>query len=157
MIDYNSFCQIKNLHEQQGLNIRQIAKEVSLDRATVTHWLAQDKWRPYRTLNRPSKLDPFRGYIEYYLSEDPRVSAVSVYQRLLKLGFDGKLSIVRDYLHKRRQHFKFQIDFIKNPSFDRLENQESIQEVGYIWVLKLIQGRIRKTELEKRFLENHDI
>lgn len=156
MIDYHSFCQINNLHEQQGLSVSQIAREVSLNRATVTHWLAQDKWRPDKPSNRPSKLAPFRGYIEYYLSEDPRVSAVSVHQRLMKLGFDGKLSIVRDYLHKRRQYFKLQIDFINNSSLDGLENQETVQEVGYIWVLKLIQGRISKIELEKRFLGKLD-
>ena len=146
MIDYHCFCQIKHLHEQQGLNVTQIAKELSLDRRTVSYWLAQDHFRSRKPANRSSKLDPFLGYMEYYLSEDPRVSATLVYQRLLKYGFDGKISIVRDYLHKRREHSNLEF-----------QTEENIQEIGYIWVLKLIQGEISTTELEKRFSDKLDL
>ncbi len=45
MIDYHDFCQIKYLHEYQGLNASQIAREVSLDPRTVAYWLAQEHFR----------------------------------------------------------------------------------------------------------------
>src|SRR2546427_12729410 len=89
MIDYHSFCQIKYLHEYQGLNASQIAREVSLDPRTVAYWLAQEHFRTRKPTHRASTLEPFRGYIEYYLSEDPFVSTAVIYQRLLKRGFSG--------------------------------------------------------------------
>lgn len=35
MIDYENFCKIKKLHEQDGLNVFQIAGELGLDQRTV--------------------------------------------------------------------------------------------------------------------------
>jgi len=87
MIDYHSFCQIKYLHEYQGLNASQIAREVSLDPRTVAYWLAQEHFRTRKPTHRASTLDPFRGYIEYYLSEDPFVSTAVIYQRLAEAWF----------------------------------------------------------------------
>jgi hypothetical protein len=46
MIAYHHFCQIKHLHEQQGLNASQIANELALDPRTVAYWLAQEPFRP---------------------------------------------------------------------------------------------------------------
>ena len=41
MIDYACFCQIKHLHEQQGLSAAQIAATLALDPRTVAYWLTQ--------------------------------------------------------------------------------------------------------------------
>jgi len=98
MIDYHGFCQIKYLHECQGLNASQIAREVSLDPRTVAYWLTQEHFRPRKPTPRASKLDPFRGYIEYYLSEDPFVSTAVIYQRLLQRGFAGSPRRIQDFL-----------------------------------------------------------
>ena len=46
MIDYQQFCQIKQLHHQDGLHVSQIATIVALDPRTVAYWLAQDHYRP---------------------------------------------------------------------------------------------------------------
>jgi hypothetical protein len=46
MIDYHRFCQIKDLHEHQGLNASRIAKALALDPRTVSYWLAQEHFRP---------------------------------------------------------------------------------------------------------------
>lgn len=157
MISYHAFCQIKYLHEHQGLNASQIAREMSLHPHTVSYWLAQDHFRPPKRVNRPSKLDPFRGYIAYYLREDPYVPATLVYQRLLKLGFDGKLTILRKYLHARRDHVSLQANGVPDPSLHARHTPEEIQEIGYIWVLKVIQGGVNHTQLAKRFAERLDV
>ena len=60
MIDYHRFCQIKDLHEHQGLNASQIAKALTRDPRTVSYWLAQEHFRPRRPSQRHSKLDPFK-------------------------------------------------------------------------------------------------
>ena len=45
MIDDACFCQIKHLHEQQGLSASQIAATLSLDPRTVAFWLTQERFR----------------------------------------------------------------------------------------------------------------
>jgi hypothetical protein len=42
MIDYQQFCQIKQLHHQDGLHVWQIADLLALDPRTVAYWLAQE-------------------------------------------------------------------------------------------------------------------
>ncbi len=157
MIDHHRFCQIKHLYAQQGLTASQIANALSLDPRTVAYWLAQEHFRPRKAANRPSKLDPFRGYIEYYLSEDRLVPTTVVYQRLLKLGFDGKRSSVKNYLRTRRDLSTWQAHCINDPSPRARQTEEEVQEIGYIWVLKLVQGRVRKTELTKRFADKLNV
>jgi hypothetical protein len=63
MIDYQTFCQIKDLHENQGLRAAQIAATLSLDPRTVAYWLGQERFRPRKTAPRNSKLDPFKAQI----------------------------------------------------------------------------------------------
>ena len=101
MIDYQTFCQIKDLHENQGLRAAQIAATLSLDPRTVAYWLGQDRFRPRKTAPRSSKLDPFKAQIVQMLEKYP-YSAAQVLQRLREQGFDGGYSIVKAYVHTIR-------------------------------------------------------
>lgn len=151
MIDYHRFCQIKYLHAHQGFNASQIAREVSLDPRTVAYWLAQEHFRPRKPTHHACKLDPFRGYIEYYLSEDPFVSTAVIYQRLRQRGFSGSPRRIQDFLRERHTHAGVQTQLIKYPFPPESAAQEACQEMGYLYVLKLLQGQISQTELQKRF------
>jgi transposase len=101
MIDYHRFCQIKDLHEHQGLNASQIAKALALDPRTVSYWLAQEHFRPRTPRQHPSKLDPFKAQIVRLLERYP-YSAAQVFQRLREQGFDGGYSIVKAYVRTVR-------------------------------------------------------
>jgi len=101
MIDYHCFCQIKDLHAHQGLNTSQIAKELALDPRTVAYWLAQDHFRPRKSQQPPSKLDPFKAQIVRLLERYPS-SAAQIFQRLREQGFDGGYSIVKAYVRTVR-------------------------------------------------------
>lgn len=101
MIDYQRFCQIKHLSEQQGLNVSQIAGDMSLDPRTVSYWLAQEHFRPRKPSRRKSKLDPFKKEIVRMLEKYP-YSAAQVLQRLRQRGFDGGYSIVKAYVRAVR-------------------------------------------------------
>jgi hypothetical protein len=48
---------------------------------------------------RAGKLDPFKATIAELLEQDAMASAIVIAQRLCPLGFDGWLSILKDYLH----------------------------------------------------------
>jgi transposase len=101
MIDYPHFCQIKDLYERQGLNASQIAKEVALDRRTVTYWLTQDHFRPRKPRPHASKLDPFKPAIVRWLERHP-YSAAQVFQRLREAGFAGSYGLVKAYVRTVR-------------------------------------------------------
>jgi len=101
MIDYHHFCQIKHLHDQQGLNASQIAKEVALDRRTVAYWLTQAHFRPRKPRPAVSKLDPFKPDIVRLLERYP-YSATQVFQRLGEQGFTGSYGLVKAYVHTIR-------------------------------------------------------
>ena len=101
MIDYQAFCQIKDLHNNQGLNAAQIAVTMALDPRTVAYWLGQERFRPRRQGPRASKLDPFKPQIVQMLEKYP-YSAAQLFQRLREQGFDGGYSIVKAYVRTIR-------------------------------------------------------
>jgi hypothetical protein len=94
MIDYQQFCQIQQLHHQEGLHVAQIAAALALDPRTVAYWLAQDHYRRKRATPRASKLDSFKADIVRLLDKSP-YSAAQVWQRLREQGFEGGYSIVK--------------------------------------------------------------
>jgi transposase len=75
--------------------------------------------RPRRP--RASKLTPFHDEIARLLAADPKVSAAVICQRLTERGFDGGLTIVRDYLRHARPHTKPKVAFI------RFESEPGVQ------------------------------
>ena len=101
MIDYHRFCQIKDLHEHQGLNASQIAEALALDPRTVSYWLAQEHFRPRTPRQQHSKLDPFKAQIVRLLEHYP-YSAAQIFQHLQKQGFDSGYSIVKAYVRTVR-------------------------------------------------------
>ena len=50
---------------------------------------------------RPSKLDPYKAEIEILMSSGV-YNAAAIYERLLEKGFDGKITILKDYLKPLR-------------------------------------------------------
>jgi transposase len=101
MIDYHRFCQIKDLHEHQGLTAAQIAHALGLDVRTVAYWLRQERFRPRKAPPRASKLTPFKPQIVQLLDKYP-YSAAQVFQRLREQGFTGGYSIVKAYVRTVR-------------------------------------------------------
>jgi transposase len=104
MIDYQMFCQIKAL-QKEGLTPLQIAGALNLDPRTVYHWLAEERFHPRKDSPRPSKLNPFKDDIFRMLESHP-YSAAQIYQRLQELGFDGRYTIVKEYVRKVRPRQK---------------------------------------------------
>jgi len=97
MIDYETYRKIHHLHQRDGLTVTQIARELSLDPRTVRQWINQPQFRPRKATPRASKLDPHKRYVRELLEKHP-YSAVQVFQRLRQAGYDGGITIVRDYV-----------------------------------------------------------
>ena len=71
MIDYQTFCRLRRLHDEQGLKVTQIAAELGLDSKTVEKWIDQPTYQPRQGSRRPSKLDSFKGRISALLERHP--------------------------------------------------------------------------------------
>ena len=100
MIDYEAYCKIHHLKQQQ-LKPSQIAREIGLDLRTVEKWIDEPHFRPRKAVLRASKLDPFKPLIQRWL-ETHAYSAQQIFQRLREEGFEGGYAIVRDYVRKIR-------------------------------------------------------
>ena len=101
MLSNEQINEIHRLHWHQKWSLRQIARHLNLNRRTVAKYLiqpAQPRPRPQRT----SKLEPFHAAIGELLEQDPHASAIVIRQRLRGRGFDGGITILKDYLHKVR-------------------------------------------------------
>jgi len=62
MIEYQMFCRIRHLREQDKLSITQIAEALAIQRSTVRKWLSRPKYerRAYTHKPRQSKLDTYK-------------------------------------------------------------------------------------------------
>lgn len=101
MFTVEEFFVIRDLHHQ-GLNISQISRTTGHHRNTVRKYLtAHTVPTPAPRRTRPSKLDPFREYIQQRISEYP-LSAPRICREIQEMGFDGKCTIVKDYIRSIR-------------------------------------------------------
>jgi len=91
----------RDLHHQ-GLNISQISRETGYHRNTVRkHLAAQTMPIPASRRTRPSKLDPFKDYIQQRIRDCP-LSAARIYREIREMGFSGKYTIVKDHIRTIR-------------------------------------------------------
>jgi transposase len=99
MIDYATWCAIRD-GTAQHLTPRQLADRLELDIKTVRHWIDRP-YAPRARVQRVSQLDPFKGRIVGWLDAHP-LTAQQVFQRLKDAGYDGGISIVKDYVRTIR-------------------------------------------------------
>ena len=78
----------------------QLAKDLGFNIKTVRRWRARP-YAPRAAVARPSKLDPFKGRIVGWLDAHP-LSAQQAFQRLREAGYEGGISLVKDYVHRIR-------------------------------------------------------
>jgi transposase len=122
MLSNEQINEIHRLHWHQKWSLRQVARHLNLNRRTVAKYLiqpAQLRPRPRRT----SKLVPFHAAIGELLEQDPHASAVVILQRLRGRGFDGGVTILKDYLHKVRTESVARRAYVRveSPPGDRFE------------------------------------
>jgi transposase len=89
----------------EGLSVRKIARTLGIHRLTAQKYLNEPHLqRPIFT--RASTLDPFKEEITRLVALDPKASAVVIRQRLAAQGFEGGITIVRDYVQGMRDATK---------------------------------------------------
>jgi transposase len=102
MIDYETYCRIRHLSREAGLNSSQIGRELGIDPETAAKYAALSTYPRRGATRRASKLDPFKPLIIRWLEHHP-YSATRIYQRLCaEEGYTGGLSIVKDHVRAVR-------------------------------------------------------
>ena len=101
MVDYETYCRIRDHLGRQQLTVAQTAGALGLDARTVARWAEVEQFRARKAVPRASKLDAFKGQIVRWLDVHP-YSAQQIYQRLAEAGYGGGITLVKDYVHRIR-------------------------------------------------------
>ena len=113
MLDYETFCQIRDHLGRQQLTVAQTARALALDVRAVAKWANVEQFRARSGVARVGKLDAFKGQIVRWLDTHP-YSAQQIFQQLREAGFVGGITIVKDYVHRirpRHQEAFLRLDF----------------------------------------------
>jgi transposase len=111
MLDRRTVFEIHRL-KGEGNSVRGIARRLGINREAVTKYLKHPEKVMVKRA-RPSKLTPYDELIDELLKEDPYVKAPVILQRISGVGFEGEISILRDYLRKKRGQIKDRQAFIR--------------------------------------------
>ena len=110
-IDSHTIFEIHRLSDLSWSE-RKIARHLRIGRRTVKKYLNNPQV-PAKRRKRASKLDAYRELIDQLLEQEPEVKAPVVLQRLQQQGFDGKITIVRDFLLKLRGQKIYRTPYIR--------------------------------------------
>jgi len=93
------------MHEAQvlrreGFKVKEIAERLGKSERTIYHYL-ESAPRARKKQTYVSKLDDFKSFIDSVLEEDPNFNRVVLYERIRSLGYNGKLTILREYAAKK--------------------------------------------------------
>jgi transposase len=149
MINRRTVFEIHQL-QAEGFSGRSIARQLRIDRETVTKYLADPDPVVSTRKPKPSKLDPYRDLIKEMVEECPDVKAPVVLQRIRDKGFDGEITIVRDMLRQLRGNIKNRQPFI------RFESQPGEQvQIDWGHMGTLTYGENRRKLYALAVLEGH--
>ena len=101
MIDYETFCRLRQLRDEKQLKISQIAAELDLDPKTVAHWMDRATYERRQGTRRPSRLDAFKPQIKALVERHP-YTAQQILQQLRQQGYRGGYSILKDFVRQVR-------------------------------------------------------
>jgi len=110
MKDENIDNTVVTLHLQKGWPIRRISRELGISRNRIRRILVSNSASRDTTAEdkiplkkkRPGKLDPYKEYIAGLLVKYSKITGQRVYELLKEKGYDGEITIVRDYLKSLR-------------------------------------------------------
>ncbi len=100
MLNQERCMELRILH-QQGNSIKSISRMTGHSRNTVRRYIHSDQSEPgYSRRLRPSKLDPFKQYIQSRVAAmaPDRIPSTVVYREIQAQGYSGGERIVRTYV-----------------------------------------------------------
>ena len=87
---------------KKGLNYTEIGKKYGIDPRTVKKYSHSEKKPEYpKGTKRESKIEKYKGMIDELLCEAPYI-ALRILEIITEQGFDGKYTIVKDYVKRKK-------------------------------------------------------
>jgi len=102
MLSPEQINEIHRLYLVEKWPQRRIARHLHIGRHTLAKYLDTPVPPPSRR-DRTSKLDTFKPAIAEFLQQDPKVPVQVLFQRLRTLGYDGGITILKDYVQAVRK------------------------------------------------------
>lgn len=111
----------------KGMSYTEIGRKYHIDPRTAKKY-TQSPQRPEYTLSerKPSKLDAYKSQVDLWLEEAP-YSAVRILEKLQEQGFDGKYSIVKEYVRGK----KMDLDEKATVRFETMPGQQGQMDWGF--------------------------
>jgi len=97
-MNIETWAYIRHLFFVEKLPKKAIARKLHLDIKTVRGALKRETFSYGRQKTRSSKLNGFKEKIDTLLKSYPSLSAVRIHEEIQKMGYEGGISILRDYL-----------------------------------------------------------
>ena len=116
---------------QRGDGIKQIARELGVDRKTVKRWLRLGDWQPRRPQRRARQLDHFAEFIEHRAPE-VGYNGVVLYRELKALGFTGGLMQVQRFVRPYRDQRRW--SELATVRFETGPGEQAQVDYGQLWV-----------------------
>jgi transcriptional regulator with XRE-family HTH domain len=89
VVDYETYCRIRDHRVRQQLTVAQTARALGLDARTVARWAEVEQFRARRAVPRASKLDAFKGQVVRWLDAQ---------HRAVWTGLVGRMKCGQDFL-----------------------------------------------------------
>lgn len=125
--------------QAQGMKQKEISSQLGVCERTVRNYLNAYPGTHYERKKRPSKLDPYREIITSLIDENPHYNCELIFEKLVKAGYTGKISILRDLVLNLRT--KILTDaVIRFETIPGLQAQVDWKEFG----LQMVNGREMK-------------
>jgi transposase len=116
---------------ERGDGMKQIARELGVDRKTVKRWLSLGEWQPRRAPRHGRQLDRFAEYIE---GRAPEVgfNSVVLHRELKALGFTGGLMQVQRFVRPYRDQRRW--SELATVRFETGPGEQAQVDYGQLWV-----------------------
>jgi transposase len=112
MLNVEQINEIHRLRHGEHWSLRKMARHLHLARKTIRKYLHSPMPAPARR-RRTTKLDPFKSVVASLLEQDASASAVVLLQRLRPLGYEGGVTILRNYLCQLRANLAPRRAFVR--------------------------------------------
>ena len=111
----------------KGMSYTELGRKYHIDPRTAKRY-AESPQRPEYTLSvpKPTKLDAYKQQVDQWLEEAP-YSAVRILEKLKEQGFEGKYSIVKEYVKSR----KMDLDEKATVRFETMPGKQGQMDWGF--------------------------
>ncbi len=106
MIDYQTFCEIRRMYDEENMSSNKIGKILGIDQKTASRWAKRKRFSKKITVQRNCVIHSFKERIDSLIKECPHYSAQQIFQIICEEDYKGSYSTVAHYVAKIKDRQK---------------------------------------------------